>query len=230
MTGLGNYGEATLALVQGVLDRGVERAALLMRHSAREFNREIHDLLNPLTDEGREYCLQLGAALPEGLHLRGYASPPERCVETAQLVVDAHAADGGSFTRTRVVESLGVFYALDQIKMWKGLHDAGGLEPYTREWTHGRVPVDAMIPAPQAASLVASATLHRLRTATARHHLDVCVTHDMTVLLVRDRLLEQPVEDHEVRFLDGLVLFEQDGGVWLQSQHGPAREISSLLD
>ena len=49
------YGEATSRLINGVFDRGITRAVLLMRHSAREYNAGINDLLNPLTDPGRSY-------------------------------------------------------------------------------------------------------------------------------------------------------------------------------
>ena len=68
------------------------RGVLLMRHSAREFNRDINDLLNPLTDHGRQLAVAMGGALTADIQLRGYASPPERCVETAELLLQGAAA------------------------------------------------------------------------------------------------------------------------------------------
>lgn len=56
-------------------------------------------------------------------------------------------------------------------------------------------------------------------------HLDVCVTHDMTVLLLMDRLPGQPAGAHVVDYLDGLVAFEREGDQWLQSVHGPAVRV-----
>ena len=47
------YGITTAAMVNETFAQGVERGVLLMRHSAREFRRDIHDLENPLTDHGR---------------------------------------------------------------------------------------------------------------------------------------------------------------------------------
>ena len=91
-----HFGDATAALVQALYDDGVERAVLLMRHSARTFDRNIHDLLNPLTEHGRNLSRKLGTALPKDLHVRGYASPPERCMETAQIAIDAHTQAGGA--------------------------------------------------------------------------------------------------------------------------------------
>ena len=91
-------GESTLALVESGLAAGARHIVLLMRHSAREFAPGKHDLLNPLTDEGTELARSLGMRLPDGMTLRGYASPAERCVETAQLILDGYAARGGNVT------------------------------------------------------------------------------------------------------------------------------------
>ena len=119
------YGDATLAQVEAMANEGCTHMVLLMRHSAREFNPDVHDLENPLTDEGRELSQRLGRQLPKAYTLRGYASPAGRCVETAQLCLDGHAAEGGSSTRVRPVEGLGVFYVLDQMKMYRVMRDMG---------------------------------------------------------------------------------------------------------
>jgi len=229
MSAPASYGQAALALVDAVLDLGVTRAALLMRHSAREFNRDIHDLLNPLTDPGRGFCRELGRALPKSLYLRGYHSPPERCAETAALIVDTHTAHGGRAGKTRAVESLGPFWALDQIKMWKAMEALGGNQPFIEAWCQGRLPADVMIDGALSARLIVRSTLERLRAAREPQHLDLCVTHDTTLWLLKDRLLEQPATEVDSEFLDAIVLYEQDDGVWLQSRHGPARNVAAAL-
>ncbi|GIS19743.1 MAG: hypothetical protein CM15mP120_16590 [Pseudomonadota bacterium] len=45
-----------------------------MRHSAREFNRDINDLLNPLTDHGRQLSVAMGAAFTGDIQLRASQS------------------------------------------------------------------------------------------------------------------------------------------------------------
>ena len=111
-------GDSTVELVKEVSDRGADYIVLLMRHSAREYAPGKHDLLNPLTDEGRELAKNMGGKLPKHLKLRGYASPPERCIETSELVSNGHKSMGGEISRTRALEALGVFYVLDQMKMY----------------------------------------------------------------------------------------------------------------
>ncbi len=53
-------GDAIVELIAGVTERGVHHAVVLLRHSAREYHPQIHDLENPLTDEGRALARRLG--------------------------------------------------------------------------------------------------------------------------------------------------------------------------
>ena len=227
--GESTFGDAALALVGEVLADGVDHAALLLRHSARTFEPGLHDLDNLLTDEGRALCRRMGRRLPKELTLRAYASPAQRCMETAQLVLQAHQAEGGSVTRHRPMEALGVFYALDQMKMWKGMEAAGGMANYLQSWMAGAVPPDAMMPAHWAARLVLLSMAEKLNSSLARPQLDLHVSHDMTLYLLRGALLGEPADGPPVAFLDGLLVWRAEGALWLKSQHGPRQRVSAEL-
>ena len=60
-----HFGDATIDLVNDVLTEGADKAVLLIRHSARTFDRTINDLENPLTEHGRNLCVKLGQKLPK---------------------------------------------------------------------------------------------------------------------------------------------------------------------
>lgn len=222
-----HYGQSTAAMINEVFASGVARGVLLQRHSARTFDRTIHDLLNPLTDHGRALCRQFGDRLPVALSLRGYASPPERCMETAQLIIDAHVSRGGRGHRVRPVEALGVFYALDQQRMWKGLSAAESLAHYIGEWFDGRVGSDVLIPAPTAIELLLNVLLGRLDAPPLGEEpqLDVCVSHDFTVMAVRHGLGLEPWQGPEIEFLDGLLLFRRDRQLFMRSGHGTEVQV-----
>jgi broad specificity phosphatase PhoE len=223
---LNNYGAATLELVDRVFRHGTRHAVVLMRHSAREFAPDRHDLENPLTAHGRERALALGAELPKALTLRGYASPPERCMETAALILEGHERGGGAVTRHRPLEALGVFYALDQMKMWKAMNAAGGLVPFIAHWVQGRAPADAMMPADLAARLILEVMASKLEQPVAEAQLDLCISHDMTLYLLREVLLGEPAHGPEVGFLDALVLYaDAADSLWLCSQHGEPQPV-----
>ena len=212
-----DYGGRTATLVNELYEEGVDRALLLLRHSAREYVDGRHDLDNPLTDAGRHYAERLGAALPKGATVRAYASPPHRCMETAERMLAGHEAGGGAVTRHRPQEALGVFYALDQMKLWQAMREAGGLVPYVEGWIAGTIGPDIMIPAETAARLLLAVLAEKLQNPVADRHLDVCVSHDMTLYLMRTVLLGVPLAAQPVAYLDGLVLFPRAGKLILRS-------------
>jgi broad specificity phosphatase PhoE len=206
------YGASTLAMVESAWADGVDHAVLLMRHSAREFEPGRHDLENPLTDAGRALAHELGERLPKQLLARSYASPAERCLETAELVLAGHAAGGGRVTRHRPIEALGVFYVLDQMRMYRAMTDASGQAPFLARWFAGEIPEDVMMPADLAARLLLRLVAAKLDAPVARPQLDICVSHDMSLYLVRDRLLDLAVERcGEVEFLDAVMCYRRDG-------------------
>ncbi len=226
-----DYGDGVARMLGDLRERGVDRMALLIRHSAREYHRDRHDLENQLTPRGRELARRLGERLPSGMFVRAYASPPERCMETAALILDGYRARGGETGRHRPVEGLGVFYALDQMRMWRAMMASGdphaepgapggGMHPFLDRWFAGRVPTDMLIPADQAARLVLAVVSGKYAQQRARSALDICVSHDMTLYLVRNRLLGLAPQAHPVNYLDGVVYFERDGQGWLESDTG----------
>ena len=221
------YGDATLAQVEAMANEGCTHMVLLMRHSAREFNPDVHDLENPLTDEGRELSQRLGRQLPKAYTLRGYASPAGRCVETAQLCLDGHAAEGGSSTRVRPVEGLGVFYVLDQMKMYRVMRDTGSLQQFVSAWSDRAIPQDALIPAQEAARILMRVVREKLSQSVAEKQIDVCVSHDLSLYLVRDRLLSESPDQGPVEFLDALLAFRRDDPVWIQSARTTPVDITA---
>ena len=215
------YGIATVELVKRLFDRDINRVVLLMRHSAREYDPDINDLLNPLTDEGRAYSREFGRQLPKDVFVKGYASPPERCVETGELVVETHAAENGLAQGVRPVEGLGVFYGIDQIKMWKGMKAAGGLSAYLAQWLGNEVSEDAMLSPTYAATTILRLLKGKLDSPSEHpKQLDLCVSHDMTVLFIRHFFGLEPVDAQPVEYLDGLALYFDESELTLESQHG----------
>lgn len=213
-------GTVTNELVSSLFNDGASHVALLMRHSAREFAPDKHDLLNPLTDEGRALARELGSRLPKSVTVRGYSSPAERCVETADLIMAGHEADGGLVTRNRVVEALGVFYVLDQMKMFMAMRERGGIVPMINAWVAGEVAADILMPPHVAATLLGKLIDERLKNDPEATELDLLVSHDFTLFLIKSVLLSQLPDDYpEVNFLDGIAFFRRGGETFVQSHH-----------
>ncbi len=228
-----DFGDASARMTRAIFGEGVERGVLLMRHSAREYRRDVHDLENPLTAEGRSLAARFGASLPD-VNLRGYSSPVMRCRETGALAIEASAAAqrGGVISKVRDIEAFGVFYALDQIRMWKGLRKSDGLADYVGQWFAGKVPQSAMMRPQRAVGMVLEVMLDKLTAPAIQAgtpKLDLCVTHDMTIFTMREGVGLEPVTGPDVRFMDGLLMYEQDDKVFFASQHGGIVEVDDAL-
>ena len=227
------YGDRTTALIADLRARGVERFTLLMRHSAREYAAGRHDLANPLTDRGRALAREFGLRLPAELVLRAYASPVARCEDTAELIHAGHLEIGGGGSGgCRPMEALGVFYVLDQMRMFKAMSVAReGLSTFVRNWMDGAVPEDIMMPAPLAARTLLAALVSRLRGRPAADLplLDLCVSHDLTLYLMREQLLGLHREQADVLYLDGLALWESGGELLAATHDAEPMVITSLI-
>ena len=228
------YGAAILRTLRELRDAGVHRASALIRHSAREFDPDRRDLENQLTDEGRGLAQKFGEALPRDVFLRAYASPIERCMETAALSLDAHRSMGGSASRHRELEGLGPFYILDQRKMFRIIESAqeDGRD-FMREWFDAALDPDTVIAPRQCAEIMLRLVLEKLRRQATREGptLDLCVTHDVNVHLIKDQVLGLKHEVHgQVEFLDGVVIFEREGTVWMQAPRTAAIPLDPFLE
>lgn len=215
------YGERTSALLDRLHEDGVTRISLLMRHSAREYAPGRHDLDNPLTEDGRRYAREFGTHVPAALRVRAYSSPVPRCQDTAELIHAAHLEKGGlGRGGARPVEGLGVFYVLDQMKMFKAMStSAEGMRGLMRAWFDGRVAEDIMLPAPLAARCLLRLLITRLQGQSSDPALDLCVTHDLSLYLFREVCLGMRADTAgKVRYLDGIACFERDGE-WYAATH-----------
>lgn len=218
---MGDFGDTTLSLVKELTEIGANHVVLLMRHSAREFVVGRHDLDNPLTPEGRQLATRFGEQLPKDFTLRAYSSPVERCMETAKLILDAHQEHGGESIRLRPVEALGVFYVLDQQKMFKSMqaHAAQGSR-FLEHWYAGKVDPDIMMPAAVAAQTVAAVATAKFKQRIAEYQLDIMVSHDMTLYTIRDQVLRQSHEAFgDVNFLDAVAFYQLGEHTYIKSQH-----------
>ncbi|MFU8817793.1 MAG: hypothetical protein ACNA7W_20800, partial [Pseudomonadales bacterium] len=103
------------------------------------------------------------------------------------------------------------------------------LVPYLGAWVRGEVPADSMMPAELAARLVLRVLAEKLRQPVAEQQLDLCVSHDMTLYLLREVLLGEPAHGPAVGFLDALVLYRDGDALWMTSHHGEPQRMGEEL-
>ncbi len=133
--------------------------------------------------------------------------------------------------RNRVVEALGVFYVLDQMKMFMSMRDAGGIVSFLQTWFDGGVAPDILMPSDIAARLIGRMAREKLAQSGDKPQLDLLVSHDFTLYTIKDRLLKQDTKRYpDVHYLDGVAFFNRDGRTFIQSHHEPAIELDVELE
>ena len=107
---------------------------------------------------------------------------------------------------------------------------ATGQIAFLARWFAGTVPPDVMMPADLAAKLVGRVVASKLEAPLERPQSDVCVSHDMSLYLVRDPLLGLGVETSgAVDFLDGVVFYEREQRLWMRALRGDARAVELAI-
>ncbi|MDQ5979853.1 MAG: Histidine phosphatase family protein [Verrucomicrobiota bacterium] len=180
-------------------------AAAVLRHAARHPIKDPREpLLAELTEEGHRDAEAFGASLRGFDRVRLFHSPVKRCRQTAEGVAAGAIRAGLGVEMAGAQTELGVAYILDQIETGRmsGLHG----EHFVRLWFTNQVPEQLILRAPA----IARRKLAYLRTRLAEpaeggRRLDLHISHDWNVLILRELLLGVRHEDAGwATFLDGV--------------------------
>ena len=150
-------------------------------------------------------------------------------METAQLLLEGAGQASGS-ARTSGLRGAGRV-PLDHIRMWKGMRNTQGLEDYLSRWFQGELARDVMMPPNVAVAMVLNVMLGKLDAQALgdKPRLDLCVKYDMTVYTVRHGSGLEPIAAAAVEFLDGLLMYREQGQLLLRSHHGGVVEVDEGL-
>lgn len=189
-----------------------ERAAVVLRHAAR------HPIVDPreplaaeLTDAGRQDSEAFGARLTGFARLRLFHSPVKRCQQTAECVAAGATRAGLAVELAGAQPELGVAYILDQTETGR-LSGAHG-EHFVRLWFTNQVPERLILRAPDIARRkLAYLDAKLAEPAPGGRRLDLHITHDWNVLILREILLGVRHEEAGwAPFLDGVVFTAEAG-------------------
>lgn len=203
--------------------------AAVLRHAAR------HPIIDPreplaaeLTTEGRRDAEAFGAKITGFDRLRLFHSPVKRCQQTAESVAAGAVRAGLAVELIGPQPDLGVAYILDQVETGRlsGVHG----EHFVRLWFTDQVPAEFIERAPDIIRRKVAYVTARLDepAPAAGRRLDLHVSHDWNVILLRELLLG--VRHEEVGwapFLDGVAFtreaeqlraFYRERDAWVPAQ------------
>jgi hypothetical protein len=178
--------------------------SVIVRHAERnEVHSITHSMAVGLTEKGKHDAVRFGEAIRGSRTVRLFHSPAVRCQETAAGIAEGLRSNGHHVLLIEERPSLCAPYLKDACV----LRDADRLgHGFMRAWFEGRFDPRWLLPTPEAADMVLSPIIGSLSSGP-ESDLDLHVSHDWEVVLLREELLGVRYEDAGwVDFLEGLAL------------------------
>jgi len=195
-------GSDVLTLLNGP-SRGGPRA-VIVRHAARHPIEDIRRSLEVgLTEQGMEDAERFGRSL-RGYRLRLFHSPAVRCRETAEAIRRGAEAAGALVSLVSPEPALCAPYLKDDACLAEASRLGKG---FIRAWFDGQFPERWICRPSVAADMVLGPVLARLSEPGGEGRLDIHVSHDWEISLLREELLGVRHEEAGwPAYLDGITL------------------------
>lgn len=182
--------------------------SVIVRHAERHEVRDIgHSLEVGLTEKGKVDAVRFGSAMSGRRPVRLFHSPAVRCRETAMGIAEGLRSAGHEAASIEESPLLCAPYLKDACVLREADRLGHG---FMRAWFEGRFDKRWLLPTPEAADMVLSQVIGGLGAGPDR--LDIHVSHDWEVVLLREELLGIRYEDAGwVDYLSGLAFTASDG-------------------
>lgn len=179
--------------------------AIIVRHAARHPIVDLQSSLKVgLTDEGMKDAHCFGSSLTSFPTVRLFHSPALRCRQTAECIMRGLEGNGASASITGPEPNLCAPYMKDESCLTVAARSGKG---FIREWFEGRLDREWILPTGPAADMVLAPIVERLLEPDGQGRLDIHVSHDWEISLLREELLGLRYEDAGwPPFLDGILI------------------------
>ena len=203
--------QQTLDTITNLLDRGITRMSVILRHSDRFYHKEARmDPFMGLTDRGKAYAMDLGRAMPAGIRPKLYSSHLGRCIETAYLVDKGFtAANGDTLDHNITSDTLAPFYIKDIEKAIGLMLDQGSTQ-FIRSWFDNAIEAAVMEDPRRTADILTDYMIGCL-DSLSDNQVAVCISHDWNIFPIKEYKLGLPHEGAgDVGYLDGVVFYREN--------------------
>lgn len=206
------FGIETIEVINQLVNQGVRKLSVLVRHSARHYDQK-HMEREPfmwLTEEGKTAAYNFGTQLPLRLKARFFSSVIGRCIETAYSIDKGFINQKGETVSNIIEQEFSPFFVKDPYKVFE-LTEKLGTETFFRNWFDGKVSTELMDNPRQTAKKMINRLIENQQSQT-ESGIDIAVSHDWNLYLIKEFYLKlKPDDVTTVNYLEGAVLyFKQD--------------------
>ncbi len=208
----------TVETITGLLDDGIQKISVIIRHSDRFFPKEARmEPFMGLTDAGKSFALELGKSLPANPVPKLFSSTLGRCIETAYLIDKGYTQQHRTPVPHNITsDHLAPFYIKD---IEKAIHlvEAQGSERFIRSWFDNKID-DGVMENPEKTSAILSEYMTDRLKLLNGNEIAVCVSHDWNIFPLKEFKLGLAHETKgDVGYLDGVVFYEKEGQYFVTS-------------
>lgn len=193
------------------LNGGTALQALIVRHAERFRLPSIGESLGVgVTERGKHDAYEMGRAINGFEKIRLFHSPALRCRETAEAIAQGFSVQGGTVQGLIETWDLCAPYLKDD-QVLKAAENHG--QGFLRSWFNGQFDPEWIKPTAEAADMILAPLLQRMVEGNDVSRLDIHVSHDWDILLLREELLGVRYEEAGwIGYLEGIHFSGQEGG------------------
>jgi len=206
----------TLDTINHLLDDGIEKISVLIRHSDRFFTED--PKLEPfmgLTDNGKASAVDFGATIRSNPLPKLCSSFLGRCIETAFLIDKGYTKKNNrTIDHNCMNDVLAPFYVKDT---QKAIHliEKQGNKIFLRNWFDNRIDESIMENPERTSDLLSEYMTDRLKQLNG-NEIAVCVSHDWNIFPLKEFKLGLKHETAgDVGYLDGVIFFEKENQYYI---------------
>lgn len=201
----------TINTINHLLDNGITKISAIIRHSERFFTEDPKlESFMGLTDNGKDFAVDFGAALRSNPLPELYSSSLGRCIETAYLIDKGFTKKNNqSINHNYINDTLTPFYIKD---IETAIHRVNkeGSELFLRNWFDNRIHESIMENPEKTSDLLSEFMVEQLKNLK-KNQIAVCVSHDWNIYPLKEFKLGLKLETAgNVGYLDGVIFFERN--------------------
>lgn len=203
--------EQTLNTVNSLLDQGIKKISLLIRHSERLFSNEVRmEPFMELTEAGKTYAYEFGRALRPEPCPKLCSSFMGRCIETAYLIDKGFTKSRNKVLDHNTIDNrLAPFYINNIDKAVESIL-AQGNKLFIRNWFDGKMDESIMENPKKTADLICNLMIEQIKNLP-EDQMAVSITHDWNIYPLKEfKLGLRHEECGDVGYLEGVVFFEKN--------------------
>lgn len=206
----------TIDTINQLLDSGIKKISVLMRHSERFFSDD--GRMEPfmgLTDDGKQFAVDFGATIKSNPLPKLCSSFMGRCIETAFLIDKGFTQKNHlPLDHNSLENTLSPFYIKDMETALRRVEKEGS-HTFLRNWFDNRIDESIMEHPEKTSDCLTRFMIDKINSLQD-NQIALCISHDWNIFPLKEfKLGLQHETQGDVGYLEGVLFFEKENHYYI---------------